>query len=74
MNKSQMETLRGLRMAANKTTNEVAEKLGVTQSAIIKYENGKRKINIEQVLILAKLYDVTAEEVIIAQLSERPKI
>lgn len=67
-------TLKQLRQSAGKSVKEVAEKLCVTQSALNKYENRKRKINIEQVLVLAKLYDCSAEDIILAQLSERPNI
>lgn len=64
-----MQTLRDLRKQAGKSCAEVAEELGVTMRAVHKYEHGDRHITIEQVLILAQLYDVTAEEVIKAQLS-----
>lgn len=61
-------TLRDLRVQAGKTRAEVAEAIGVTVSAVSHYENGKREINIRQILVLAKLYDCTAEEIIEAQL------
>lgn len=64
-----METLKDLRKQANKTAAEVATVLNVTDRAIYNYESGIREINIRQVLLLAKLYDVTAEEVIEAQLN-----
>ena len=63
------ETLRDLRLETKKTAAEVAMVLNVTKSAITNYESGIRKINIEQVLILAKLYEVSAEEIIQAQLN-----
>ena len=64
-----METLKDLRKQAKKTATEVATVLGVTENAIYNYESGIREIKIRQVLLLAKLYDVTAEEVIEAQLN-----
>lgn len=64
-----MPKLKDLRLQANKSRTEVAQALGVTLNAVTNYESGIRKINIEQVLILAKLYDVSAEEVIEAQLN-----
>jgi transcriptional regulator with XRE-family HTH domain len=64
-----METLKDLRKQANKTAAKVATILNVTDRAIYNYESGIREINIRQVLLLAKLYDVTAEEVIEAQLN-----
>ena len=58
------ETLRELRESAKKTCAEVAQALIVTTNAIYNYEQGIRRISLEQVLILSKLYDVSAEEVI----------
>lgn len=63
------ETLRDLRVENKKTCAEVAQALGVTKNAVRNYESGIRKINIEQVLILAELYGISAEEVIRAQLN-----
>lgn len=63
------ETLRELRESAKKTCAEVAQALGVVFRAYYRYEQGTRRISLEQVLILAKLYGVTAEEVIQAQLN-----
>lgn len=62
------ETLRDLRLQNKKTVAEVATALGVTEQAMYRYEQGTRRIALEQVLILAKLYDVSTEEVIEAQL------
>lgn len=63
------ETLRDLRLQSKKTCAEVAQALGVTANAVTNYEIGIRRINIEQVLILSNFYDVSAEEVIQAQLN-----
>lgn len=62
-------TLRELRMVANKSLSETAEVLGVEIQTVCRYEQGTRRINIEQVFPLAKLYDCSAEEVIEAQLN-----
>lgn len=61
-------TLRELRQQSKKTAAEVAAALGVNSTAIYNYEKGIRSINIEQVLILAKLYDLSEKEVIEAQI------
>lgn len=63
------ETLKDLRQQNKKTCAEVAQALGVANSSYYSYEQGVRRVNIEQVLILAKLYDTSAEEVIQAQLN-----
>lgn len=62
-------TLRDLRKASNKTAAEVAAALGVTVNAVSNYECGIRRIDIEQTLILAKLYEVSERDVIEGQLA-----
>lgn len=66
-----MQTLRELRKQSGKSCAEVAQALGVTPQALYRYERGVREISLEQVLILARLYDVSAEEIIEAQLNSR---
>lgn len=61
-------TLKELRQQSGKTAAEVATALGVTLRCVYNYENGYRQIDIVQALTLAKLYEVSAEEVIQAQL------
>lgn len=63
-----METLRDLRLQAKKTVAEVAKVLSVTENAIYNYESGYREIGIRQVLVLAALYGVSEQDVIIAQI------
>lgn len=62
-------TLRELREMSGKSITEMAKALGVTPQAIGNYEHGIRRISLEQVLSMAKLCDVSAEEVIEAQLN-----
>lgn len=64
-----MKTLRDLRKQCNMTAAQVAKVLGVTRNAIVNYESGQRRISLEQVLSLAKLFGVTTDEIIIAQLN-----
>ncbi len=62
-------TLRELRQQSKKTAAQVAEVLGVTTQAISHYECGKRHLNIEQIIPLAELFDVSEREVIEAQIT-----
>ncbi len=62
-------TLKELRRQSGKTAKEVADKLGVSNSAISHYECGMREMKLEHVLILAQLYDCAEREVIEAQLN-----
>lgn len=64
-------TLKTLREENGKSRAEVAAALGVTVSSLGHYERGTREISIEQVLVLAKLYDENAEDIIKAQLNSR---
>jgi len=61
-------TLRELRQQSKKTAAEVAAALCIAISTYYGYEHGIRRICFEHVLTLAKLYDVSAEEIIHAQL------
>lgn len=69
MNKSESPTLRELREQNKNTAAEVAAVLGISERALYYYENGKRRISLEQVLTLAMLYNETVEEIIKAQLN-----
>ena len=63
--------LRELREEAGKTIADVAKALGVSVQAISNYEHGIRTVSLEQVLILAALFEEPAEEIIKAQLNSR---
>ena len=67
-----MTKLKALREECNKSRKEVADTLGVTIRAVAHYEDGDRRLSIEQILPLAKLYDVTVEEIIEAALNSCP--
>ena len=67
------ETLRDLRLQNKKTCAEVAQALGVTLRAYSRYEQGTRRINLEQVLVLSELYDCSEREIIEAQLNSSNK-
>ena len=62
-------TLRNLREQAGKSVKEVADALGVANPTFYNYERGLRKIGIEQLIPLSKIYDCTVEEIITAQLN-----
>lgn len=66
--KNAIYTLRDLRRINNKSLDEVAKALGVVARTVYYYETGQRRLSLEQVIILAKLYDVSAEEIIEGQL------
>ena len=59
-----MTNLRKLKNERNLTTQELAEMVGVTQQMINYMENGKRKGSIETNLKLAKILNITLDELI----------
>lgn len=61
-------TLRELRKQNKKTVAEIAKVLNVTDRAVLNYEQGIRRIGLEEILALSKVFDCTAEEIILAQL------
>ncbi len=63
-------TLKELRKQSSMTAKQVADKLGVAERTVHSYESGERRISLEQVLLLALLYDCAAEEIIRAQLNQ----
>lgn len=62
-------TLKSLREEHGKSRREVAAALEVSYSSYSNYEQGFRRISLEQILILAKFYNVSEKEIIYAQLS-----
>lgn len=62
-------TLKELRVSVGKSRAEVASKLNVCERTISYYENGKRRLNVEQLLPLALLYGATLDEIVEAAIS-----
>ncbi len=55
-------TLKELRLQSGKSAKEVAEKLGVTTSAISQYEHGVRELKFGTAIKLAEIYDVSLDD------------
>ena len=58
------ETIREYRMERNMTQEFVAESLGVSRQAVSKWEKGTSDPSTSNLLALAKLYGVSAEELL----------
>lgn len=56
------QKLKVLRQASGLSQNEVAEKLGITRQAISRWENGRSYPELDNLTILADLYQVTLDE------------
>ena len=55
------ERLRELRDYNQIAQKEIAEKLGVSQQHYSMYETGKRVLNAEQIILICKEYNVSAD-------------
>ena len=64
LRKSLGEVLKDHRTRCSMTQEFVAESLGVSRQAVSKWENGTADPSTSNLLMLAKLYGVTAEELI----------
>lgn len=66
------ETLREHRTRCNMTQEFVAESLGVTRQAVSKWETGSAEPSTTNLLALAKLYGVSADE-LLRGVEQRPE-
>lgn len=64
MAKSLGEALKENRIKCQMTQEFVAEALGVSRQSVSKWENGKSDPNTSNLIALAKLYNVSAEDLI----------
>ena len=55
------QRLRALREDADKNQEEIAKIIGTSQSYYAQYENGKRAIPFERVVVLAEYYNVSLD-------------
>ena len=55
------EKLKLLRESANKSQEDIAKIIGTSQSYYAQYENGKRAIPFERMVVLAKYYNVSLD-------------
>ena len=62
--KSLGEALKEQRIRCQMTQEFVAERLGVSRQAVSKWENGTSEPSTSNLLSLAKLYDISAEELL----------
>lgn len=63
-----MTCIRELRKNAGLTQVQLAEKLGVTQSAIAQWESGRAQPGIHHLLTMSRLFDRHIEDLICNQL------
>lgn len=56
-----LERLKILRKEKGQTQSEIADLIGVRKLAYIHYEQGKRKLPIDALVVLAQYYDVSVD-------------
>lgn len=64
MNMNIGENIKILRMSANMTQGDLADKLRVTVSSISAYENGVRMPSYDTLIKIARLYNVTTDNLL----------
>lgn len=65
------QRIKDLREDADKSQEEIAKVIGTSQSYYAQYENGKRSIPFERIVILAKYYNISLDY--IAGLIDTPR-
>jgi len=65
------QRIKDLREDADKSQAEIAKIIGTSQSYYAQYENGKRAIPFERIVILAKYYNISLDY--IAGLIDTPR-
>ncbi len=68
-----MKKLAGLRVTAELKQKDVANIFGVTQGTVSFWENGVSKPSFDKIPLLAELYGVTEQEIIMACVSMSTK-
>ena len=66
-----LKRLRELREDHDKYQKEIAEILNISQQYYSEYEKGKRPIQVEYIVKLAKFYNVSADYIL--ELTDNPK-
>lgn len=56
-----MKNLRKIRKLSGMTMKDLAERIGVSESAISQYENGKRQPGYETLIELSKIFNVSTD-------------
>ncbi|MBQ8600560.1 MAG: helix-turn-helix transcriptional regulator [Clostridia bacterium] len=65
------ERIRALRQANHETQRQLAEFLGTTQQAYMKYEKGVNEMPVRRIIAICRHYNVSADYVL--GLSENPE-
>lgn len=68
------EQLKKLRESKGFSQEDVAKKIGVTRQAVYKWENDKSCPNIDNLILLSEMYNVTLDELIKGNQNMKEKI
>lgn len=64
------DKLKQIRLRNNWSQEELAEKVGVSRQAITKWETGKGLPDMENIIIISKIFDITIDELLIDEVIE----
>jgi transcriptional regulator with XRE-family HTH domain len=59
--------LKGARQAKRLSRDDVVEKLGLSYQSLLRYENNKNKPCLDHLVQLAKLYDLSLDDLFLSQ-------
>lgn len=59
-----LDTIKNLRLTYQMTEEELSKKLNCKPQTICQYEKGKRKVPLEVVIKLSKIYDLTIDQIL----------
>lgn len=62
------KNLRYLRVSNNMTQTDLAAKLNVSHQAVSNYERGQRSCNLDSLILLSELFDVSVDDLLKKQM------
>lgn len=62
------KNLRYLRVSNNMTQTDLAVKLNVSHQAVSNYERGQRSCNLDSLILLSELFDVSVDDLLKKQM------
>lgn len=74
MGKVFRELLKELRLARDLTQAQVAERLGLPQSYVSKYETGERRLDFVETVFVCEALEISVQQFAVAFASRLPKV
>ena len=58
------KNIRNLRLEHDMSMQDLADKLGTTDSAVCRWENGKAKVSVDMAVKIADLFQISLDELV----------